>query len=67
MRESPFVVPITKLSNFVPRDVSPLEDWVLEHLISLKCDPGLLRRLWDGSDLPFPARDVKHPRQPVGQ
>jgi putative transposase len=56
-----------KLASFVPRDVGDLDDWVLEHLIALKCDPGLLRRLWDGSDLPFPVRDIKHPGQPAGQ
>jgi len=47
-----------KLANFVPTDVGNLDDWVLEYLIPLKCDPHLLRCLWDGSDLPFP---VLHP------
>ena len=56
-----------ELANFAPKDVNHLDDWVLDHLIALKCDPGLLRRLWDGSDLPFPARNVKHPGQPAGQ
>ncbi len=43
-----------KLAQFVPESVEELDDWVLEYLIPLKCDPGLLRRLWEGSDLPFP-------------
>ncbi len=53
-------------ANFVPRGVSHLGDLVREHLIALKCAPGL-RRLWDGAGLPFPARSVKHPGQPAGQ
>lgn len=44
-----------KLANFVPDDVQELDDWVVEHLVPLKCDPSLLRRLWEGSELPFPA------------
>ena len=44
----------SKLANFVPADVRDLEDWVLEYLVPLKCDPHLLRQLWEGSDLPFP-------------
>jgi putative transposase len=43
-----------KLANFVPENVRELDDRVLEYLIPLKCDPHLLRKLWDGSDLPFP-------------
>ena len=43
-----------KLSNFVPKNVDHLDEWILEYLITLKCDPGLLRKLWEGSDLPFP-------------
>jgi putative transposase len=56
-----------RMANLVPRDVKNLDDLVLEHLIALKCDPGLLRRLWDGSELPFPASYIKQPRQPAGQ
>lgn len=56
-----------RLANFVPRDVEHLDDLVLEHLIALKCDRGLLRRLWDGSELPFPTHNGKHPRQPADQ
>ena len=43
-----------KLANFVPESVEHLDEWVLEYLIPLKCDPRLLRQLWDGSELPFP-------------
>lgn len=47
-----------RLANFIPADVHELDDWVLEYLVPLKCDPHLLRKLWDGSDLPFP--DPQH-------
>ena len=45
-----------KLANFVPADVRDLDDWVVEYLVPLKCDPELLRAIWDGSELPFPSR-----------
>ena len=44
-----------KLANFVPADVHELDDWVIEYLVPLKCDPDLLRAIWDGSELPFPS------------
>lgn len=56
-----------QLANYVPPDVNRLEDWVIEYLIQLKCDPGLLRRLWDGSELPFPIPLNKQPGQPADQ
>jgi hypothetical protein len=43
-----------QLANFVPEGVPELDAGVREHLTALKCEPNLLRRLWDGSDLPFP-------------
>jgi hypothetical protein len=43
-----------KLSNFAPEDLRRLNDWVVEYLIDLAVDPGLLRSLWERSDLPFP-------------
>jgi putative transposase len=43
-----------QLANYVPADVSDLDDEVVERLIELKLDPGLLRILWDRSGLPFP-------------
>ncbi|VTR92475.1 Transposase OS=Ktedonobacter racemifer DSM 44963 GN=Krac_1655 PE=4 SV=1: DDE_3 [Gemmata massiliana] len=43
-----------QLSNFVPRDTDHLDDQILDRLIRLKCNPTLLRALWDGSELPFP-------------
>lgn len=45
-----------KLANFVPDDINELDDWVVEYLVPLKCDPDLLRAIWDGSELPFPSR-----------
>lgn len=56
-----------RLANFVPKDVDHLDDGVLEHLIALKWDPRLLRRLWSGSELPFPTPTSKQPRQPADQ
>ena len=44
-----------KLANFVPAGVSHLDDVVLGHLIDSKFQQSLLRQLWKGSDLPFPA------------
>ena len=43
-----------RLANFVPDDLGELDDWVIEYLVELKCDPTLLRALWSRSDLPFP-------------
>ena len=43
-----------QLANYVPDGVPELDDEIIDHLIALKCDPDLLRNLWDGSDLPFP-------------
>jgi hypothetical protein len=43
-----------QLANFVPYDLAALDDKILDRLIRLKCDPELLRSLWDGSELPFP-------------
>ena len=43
-----------RLANFVPTGVIDLDDRILEFLIELKCNPALLRQLWDGSELPFP-------------
>ena len=43
-----------QLANFVPADAIDLDDRILDLLIGLRLNPGLLRRLWDGSELPFP-------------
>jgi hypothetical protein len=43
-----------RLANFVPDDLTELDDWVVEYLVELKHDPELLRALWGRSDLPFP-------------
>ena len=44
----------SQLANFVPDDLAELDDKILDRLIHLKCNPKLLRALWDGSELPFP-------------
>lgn len=43
-----------QLANFVPDDLGELDDEIIDRLIHLRCDPKLLRALWDGSNLPFP-------------
>lgn len=43
-----------RLANFVPDGVAELDDEVIDRLLDLEADPGLLRILWDRSDLPFP-------------
>jgi hypothetical protein len=45
-----------RLANFVPNGLADLDDEVIEQLVELKFDPGLLRNLWEASDLPFPTR-----------
>jgi transposase len=43
-----------QLAHFVPDDLEELDDKILDRLIRLRCDPKLLRALWERSDLPFP-------------
>jgi transposase len=43
-----------QLANFVPDDLAELDDKILDRLIRLRCDPKLLRALWERSELPFP-------------
>ena len=43
-----------QLANYVPDGIPELDEEIADRLIELKCDPDLLRSLWDGSDLPFP-------------
>ncbi len=43
-----------QLANVVPNNLAELDDEILDRLIRLRCDPKLLRSLWDGSELPFP-------------
>jgi putative transposase len=45
-----------QLANFVPDGVSDLDDEVIDRLLELEADPGLLRVLWERSDLPFPQK-----------
>ena len=56
-----------RLCNFVPDDLGELDDWVIEYLVALKHNPGLLRALWERSDLPFPAPRVQQPGLPANQ
>ena len=43
-----------RLANFVPDDLTALDDWGVEYLVELKHDPDVLRALWERSDLPLP-------------
>lgn len=43
-----------QLANFVPGGIDDLDDEVIDRLIELKSDPGLLRVLWERSGLPLP-------------
>jgi putative transposase len=45
-----------RLANFVPDDLSELDDWAIEYLVELKYNQKLLRALWERSDLPFPEK-----------
>jgi hypothetical protein len=44
-----------EMANFVPSDLIHLNHTIGEHLRHLEQDQELLRALWNGSDLPFPA------------
>ena len=57
-----------QLANYVPDGVPALDKEVVDRLIGLKSDPDLLRRLWEGSDLPFPLKEqVKQDSLPASQ
>jgi putative transposase len=56
-----------RLANYVPGGVPELDDEVFDRLADLKFDPGLLRVLWDRSDLPFPGEPGGQPSLPAGQ
>lgn len=43
-----------QLANYFPGGVGELDDEVIERLIDLKFDPGLLKLLWGRSGLPLP-------------
>ena len=43
-----------RLANFVPDDLRDLDEWAVEYLMDLKFNPGLLKALWERSELPFP-------------
>lgn len=48
-----------QLANFVPGDLAELNDEVIGRLIHARCDPQLLRALWQGSELPFPEHQIE--------
>ena len=56
-----------QLANDVPDGIPELDDEVVDRLVELKFDPGLLRVLWERSDLPVPQSRVKQPCLPAGQ
>ncbi len=43
-----------RMANFIPRNVRHLDQVVQTHLRTVRQSPGLLKRLWLGSKLPFP-------------
>jgi putative transposase len=45
-----------QLANYVPDGIPELDDEIIDRLVELKCEPGLLKALWGRSDLPFPER-----------
>ena len=44
-----------RLANFIPQHVQQLDRVVQSHLHALSRSPNLLKQLWKGSKLPFPA------------
>ncbi|MBX9584145.1 MAG: hypothetical protein K2X87_27925 [Gemmataceae bacterium] len=54
-------------ANAAPADLHRPGDRVAGCPIELECDPGLLRRVWEGSGLPLPTRVNKQPGQPADQ
>ena len=56
-----------RLANYVPDGAAELDDEVVERLAESECDPGRLRGLWAGSDLPFPGRPDGQPCLPADQ
>ena len=48
-----------ELANFAPLDLEQLDDEIVDRLIELKVSPGLIKALWDRSELPFPEREVQ--------
>lgn len=45
-----------QLANHVAGGIPELDGEVVDRLVELKCEPGLLRGLWGRSDLPFPQK-----------
>jgi hypothetical protein len=45
-----------ELANFVPTGVAELDDEIIDRLMHLRSEHGLLRSLWEGSKLPFPEK-----------
>ena len=43
-----------ELANYVPHGTEDLDDEIVDRLIALRFEPGLLKASWNRSDLPFP-------------
>ena len=56
-----------RLANYAPDRLADLGEWAAEYLVELKCNPALLRALWDRSELPFPTDGVSQPELPASQ
>lgn len=48
-----------ELANFAPLDLEQLDDEIVDRLIELKFAPGLIKALWDRSELPVPKREIQ--------
>jgi putative transposase len=48
-----------QLANFAPEGTEQLDDEIVERLIGLRFDPGLLRSLWARSELPLPEKTIQ--------
>jgi transposase len=45
-----------ELADFVPAGVAALDDEIIDRLMHLRSESGLMSSLWDGSNLPFPEK-----------
>jgi hypothetical protein len=46
------------LANFTPEGVEYLNDAIIDRLVELRHNPGLLRTLWHRCELPFPTKEI---------
>ncbi len=56
-----------RLANYAPDTLAELDEWAAECLVELRCNPGLLRALWDRSERPFPTGRASQPGLPASQ